>query len=165
MYRDNDETRVPFEPGAIVLPADLLPYASDWHGGQASALYSVLSTGRLYSWSVADGLAYELRDTGQDDERRAALKEWADDLLTVNPYAAGWLETPDPGNYLLAAVTDDGDTLCERCVRDASNPVYPASWRDGAGDGWGVVGWTTSGETDGLEYCAHCGRDWTGHGE
>lgn len=77
-----------------------------------------------------------------------------------NPFATGLADIPDSMGYALAAVTTDGGTLCERCVADPSNPVHidPSD-----NDGWGVVGWTHSGETDDPDYCDHCGREWTGH--
>ena len=79
-----------------------------------------------------------------------------------NPYAVGLVDVPDPWGASLAAVTDDGDTLCERCVVDPANPLHPD---DGSADGWGVVGWVTSRDTDGPDACGHCGREWTGHEE
>lgn len=79
---------------------------------------------------------------------------------TVNPYAAGTLPMPDARSYHVAAVLDDGETLCERCIRDATNPVHPD---DGSRDGWGIVGFTHSGEVDTVDHCAHCNAEWTGH--
>ena len=81
-----------------------------------------------------------------------------------NPYAAGLVDVPDVvGCYALAAVTDDGATLCERCVVDPSNPVHPANPEDRYPDGWGVAARITSGHLDGADWCDHCGREWTGH--
>ena len=83
-----------------------------------------------------------------------------------NPYAAGLVDVPDVvGGYALAAVTDDGATLCETCAVDPANPVHPAIPGDRYPDGWGVAAWITSGDLDGPEWCDHCGREWTGHEE
>lgn len=82
------------------------------------------------------------------------------DLELGNPYADGTVGTPDSLGYALAAVLEDGDTLCHACLRDPSSPVHPAGWSDG--DGWTVVGWTYSGECGEPEYCGHCGEEWTG---
>ena len=113
------------------------------------------------------GLARELRwvDAADvdDPDALAVYVEWAEQLESTNPYAAGYLPIPDPGSYMLAAVVDDGETVCETCVRDASNPLRPAESPAGhGGDGWVVIGWTHSGEVDTPEWCAHCGREWTG---
>ena len=145
-----------------------------WHGGQGSALYSAASCDGVVKWSTIRQLWLELSDAaadarGSDDatvtadaEPLAALAAWAGALAELNPYAAGYLPVPDPGSYMLAAITDDGGTLCERCTVDPSNPCHPSA--DGNdGDGWAIVGWSYSGEVDGQEWCDHCGREWTGH--
>lgn len=87
----------------------------------------------------------------------------------TNPYADGTYSTPDTGSYHPIALMDDGGTLCEHCVSDPKNPVYSvhdvdtANYPDGR-DGWCVVGWFSSGDTDSLAVCDHCGRviveDW-----
>lgn len=77
-------------------------------------------------------------------------------LADSNPYASGVIEVPNPfGGVSLFAVMDDGGTLCERCVTDPTNPVHPD---DDSRDGWGVVGWDTTGNTDSGVVCDHCGR-------
>lgn len=73
-----------------------------------------------------------------------------------NPYADGRIELPDVfGGVALFAIMDDGGTLCESCVRDETNPVHPD---DGSRDGWGVVGFDTTGNTDDGVQCDHCSK-------
>lgn len=71
--------------------------ATDWHGGQASALYSVSSTGKVWTSTVHD-LPGELRSITRDlafgdvfgpAEREdypelCAFREWADKLSDNN---------------------------------------------------------------------------------
>ena len=145
-----------------------------WHGGQGSALYSAASCDGVVRWSTVGRLACELSDAaadarGSDDpsvaadaEPLAELAAWAETLAETNPYAAGYLPVPDPWSYMLAAITDDGGTLCERCTVDPSNPCHPST-PGNDGDGWAIVGWVHSGDVEGQEWCAHCGREWTGH--
>ena len=161
-------------PSPIPLPPGARELFYDWHGGQGSALYSAASCDGVARWSTVGRLARELSDAatyahGSDDPTAAAdagplaaLAAWAGALEEVNPYAAGYLPVPDPCSYMLAAVTDDGGTLCERCTVDPSNPCHP-SGPDNDGDGWAIVGWIHSGELDGQDLCDHCGREWTGH--
>ena len=60
--------------------------------------------------------------------------------------------------YCWAAVTSDGDLLCEQCVRANYREVFRAT-RDHARTGWAVEGLTHSGEADEvIEQCAHCNR-------
>ena len=59
-----------------------------------------------------------------------------------------------PGGYELFAVMDDGGVLCCDCV--VANWVE-VSGSDGS-DGWGIIGWDHSGNTDDLVSCDHCGR-------
>ena len=144
-----------------------------WHGGQGSALYSAASCDGVVKWSTIRQLWLELSDAatdarGSDDpavaadaEPLAELAAWAETLAETNPYAAGYLPVPDSGSYMLAAVTDDGGTLCERCTVDPSNPCHPST-PGNDGDGWAIVGWCHSGELDGPDHCDHCGREWTG---
>lgn len=74
---------------------------------------------------------------------------------STNPYADG-TGIPDVfGGVALFAVMDDGGTLCESCVRDPSNPVHPFS---NPPDGWGVVGFDTTDNTDSGVTCDHCSR-------
>ena len=79
-----------------------------------------------------------------------------DDDAPVNQYPRD--KVPDCMGYLPIAVTDDGDTLCEQCVLDPTNPVHEAGPNDRHPDGWGVIGWTHSGECEDLTVCAHCNR-------
>ena len=161
-------------PSPLPLPHGARELFYAWHGGQGSALYSAASCDGVVKWSTVGRLACELSDAaadarGSDDatvtadaEPLAALAAWAEALAELNPYAAGYLPVPDPGSYMLAAVTDDGGTLCERCTVDPSNPCHPSA--DGNdGDGWAIAGWSHSGEVDGQDWCDHCGREWTGH--
>lgn len=63
------------------------------------------------------------------------------------------------GGYALFAITDDGDTLCETCVTDPTNPVHDVRERpDVWHDGWSVVGFDTTGNVEELPTCAHCGE-------
>ena len=59
-----------------------------------------------------------------------------------------------PGGYAIAYLMDDGEYLCPTCVIDKSNPVH----EDGENDGWKIVGYTTSADTDETLICAHCSR-------
>lgn len=80
-----------------------------------------------------------------------------DDDAPVNQYPVS--KVPDMfGGYMLMAITDDGDTLCEFCVIDPTNPVWESSPLASDGDGWGVVGWDSSASTDEGYNCAHCNR-------
>lgn len=72
----------------------------------------------------------------------------------VNQYPAEMI--PDLfGGHVLIAVMDDAGTLCESCVRDPQNPVHSG---EAGNDGWGIIGWSYSGETDDYTTCDHCGR-------
>lgn len=96
-------------------------------------------------------------------------------------------KVPDTMGYTPFAVMDDGDTICETCVLDPTNPVHDATVTtipcpadtDGDGDcafcarsktpgrhqasqtpdGWGVAGWDHSGNTDEGVTCAHCNKE------
>lgn len=57
-----------------------------------------------------------------------------------------------PGGYAMAYVMDDGEFLCATCVTDQSNPVH----EEGENDGWKIVGYTHTDETDEEMTCAHC---------
>lgn len=161
-------------PSPLPLPHGARELFYAWHGGQGSALYSAASCGEVRAWHVVGRLERELSDAaadarGSDDptvaadaEPLAELAAWAETLAETNPYAAGYLTVPDSGSYMLAAVTDDGGTLCESCTVNPGNPCHP-SGPGNDGDGWAIVGWIHSGEVDGQEWCDHCGREWTGH--
>lgn len=41
--------------------SELLDLCNDWHGGQTSAMYSVLSTGYIHDEAMLCGLASEMR--------------------------------------------------------------------------------------------------------
>ena len=58
------------------------------------------------------------------------------------------------GGVRLIAIMDDGESLCETCVRDQTNPVH----RGGDGDGWRIEGWTTTGDLEEPDHCAHCNK-------
>jgi hypothetical protein len=79
-----------------------------------------------------------------------------DDDAPTNQYSAD--KVPDCMGYIPIAVTDDGDTLCERCVQDPTNPVHEhdANVFSGEGDGWGIIGWIYDGECEFFIACAHC---------
>ena len=83
------------------------------------------------------------------------------DLYERNPFAADPSLVPEPyGCVALMALMDDGETLCEQCVRDPSNPVEDRRIDPHGGfyTGWGVVGFFTSGECEDGETCAHYNR-------
>lgn len=68
------------------------------------------------------------------------------------------------GGYVWAAVMDDGELLCERCVLENYRQVFRDT-RDGYRTGWNFAGLTNSGEADAGEFaiCAHCARTlWEG---
>ena len=63
------------------------------------------------------------------------------------------------GGYVWAGVSWDGELLCVPCLRGNYRQVFRAT-RDHAKDGFGLQGYTNSGEHDGpAEYCAHCGNE------
>ncbi len=78
--------------------------------------------------------------------------------MSDNFFASNPDQVPEPGGYNLIAVMDDGGTLCESCLTDASNPIHDARKLDKWHDGWGVIGWMTSGDTDEFTACDHCGN-------
>ena len=146
---------------AAALGADmplLVRLARDWHGGQASAAYSLASTGRVQSWGHLWQLWVELDSEDFLGADRSAVEHLAD-LYSSNPYASGVLPIPDAMGYTLFGVTDDGACLCEWCIRDASNPVHPAD--PSSVDGWGIAGWDCSANVDDDLRCDHCNRDLT----
>ena len=80
--------------------------------------------------------------------------------VSANPFANGYNVPDVVGGYSLWAMMDDGGQLCEWCATDPDNPVTDQT---GAGsnlwpDGWGLVGWFTSGDVDDAPACDHCGR-------
>lgn len=82
-----------------------------------------------------------------------------DDDAPVNQFPQD--QIPDPWSSTLIVVMDDGDTLCETCMRDPRNPVHDSRSPDESpygADGWGVVGFDYGGNTDEDTRCAHCNR-------
>ena len=56
------------------------------------------------------------------------------------------------------AVTDDGELLCVKCVRQNYREIV-ADTKGKVNTGWRVVGFTNSGDMEENETCAHCGKD------
>lgn len=86
------------------------------------------------------------------------MYDYSDDAPT-NQYPAD--KVPEAMGYTVFAVTDDGDTLCEPCVLDPTNPVHAhdSNRHASGGDGWGVIGWDHSGNVDTEPVtCCHCGK-------
>lgn len=107
------------------VPDEILEIAADWHGGQASELYAIASTGgltlnpaRTRFWSDADRLDF------QGDRWSRLAGELAD------PIAAGDIgpEWADRCRETADRLTDAAETLAEPWRHD------PA--RDGAGCSW-----------------------------
>lgn len=85
----------------------------------------------------------------------SAVKVSNNDDDATNQYPADLI--PDLfGGQVLIALMDDGGALCERCVRDETNPVHVAD-QDNR-DGWGIVGWDGSSNYEEHTACDHCGR-------
>lgn len=63
--------------------------------------------------------------------------------------------------YKWAAVMEDGELMCEPCVRGEYRQVFRATRGDaGANRDFKVIGLTHSGEHEGAaEHCAHCSRE------
>lgn len=83
------------------------------------------------------------------------MYNYGDDAPT-NQYPVN--DIPDAMGYALIAYTDDGDMLCEVCVRESTNPVHKSEMGEYTGDGWGVIGWGHSGDTDTCFDCGHCNK-------
>lgn len=63
------------------------------------------------------------------------------------------------GGYIFAAVCNDGELLCESCVRSNYRLVLRATnFPTKAVGDWQVVGLTNSGESEEQENCVHCGK-------
>ena len=62
------------------------------------------------------------------------------------------------GGYVWAAVMDDGELLCTRCVRENYRQVYRDT-RARTRTGWCCEGITHSGEWETAENCCHCNRE------
>jgi len=59
-----------------------------------------------------------------------------------------------PGGYERFAITDDSGVLCHACCKAELSIIrqsYP-------GDGWHVIGASSTCEDDGHVYCDHCNR-------
>jgi hypothetical protein len=80
----------------MVFPIDASPelvaFCTDWHDGQWSSMYSVLSTGQIHSADYLRGLASELRAVRRmvdkstvafDGDREAWLEQFSVLLATV----------------------------------------------------------------------------------
>ena len=59
-----------------------------------------------------------------------------------------------PGAYEKYAITDDGGTLCRKCVYD-NRQLCAEAYR---GDGWYIVALGLVEHVDDIFYCDHCGR-------
>ena len=63
----------------IVAPYRLIILCEHWHSGQASAMYSVLSTGRIMNRDILVSLSCELVGLiRQSDKESSAFKDYAD---------------------------------------------------------------------------------------
>ena len=62
-----------------------------------------------------------------------------------------------PGAYARRVVLDDGETLCNECLRGEYRELYRAT-RDQDGNGWEVIGEFVHWEGAPL-FCAHCGAE------
>ena len=110
--------------------------------------------------TLTEMMGYVVNDS---DDPEAVILDYASDeealrLLPylTNRYLPRWI--PEPGLGSLIAVLDDGDSLCEKCVRHSDTPVH----RWGSPDGWQIVAWTTTGESDEAELCCHCSETLVG---
>ena len=57
--------------------------------------------------------------------------------------------------YVWAAIMDDGDLMCERCVRANYRAVFRAT-RDWLRDGWTFAGLMCEDEAETTDECCHC---------
>lgn len=122
----------------------------------------VAPDGRRIEWAGSAGQIEDRARTfnlyHRGPEGSAYTIQFASADLIVNEYPQD--EIPEPGGYNLIAVMDDGDVLCEWCVRDPFNPIEDRRKDHHAGGytGWGLVGWSTTGDTDSYTVCANCNR-------
>ena len=63
-----------------------------------------------------------------------------------------------PGGYLLAAVMNDGESVCPDCVRENYRTIAHST-RHEMRDGWQCIGLECAANVDSMGLCAHCGRD------
>ena len=71
-----------YEEFPIIAPYRLITLCEHWHNGQASAMYSVLSTGRIVNREILVSLSCELSRLARDITR----EENEDDYDTVVHY-------------------------------------------------------------------------------
>lgn len=69
------------------------------------------------------------------------------------------------GGYRWAMICDDGDLICESCVRTEYRQIYQASRDSGTANGWRCVGIMNSGESETTESCANCNAVIWEHGQ
>jgi|SRR6185369_9787851 len=62
----------------IEAPIQLVSVCREWHGGQASSMYSVLSTGVVYDEATLIGLTSELRSALRASKGSTIIAEWLD---------------------------------------------------------------------------------------
>lgn len=67
-----------------------------------------------------------------------------------HPYA--W-----PGGYPVYTVLSDGSMLCRECARDNFRQICSDTY--GYNTGWRAYGADVLWETEGGEYCGHCGEE------
>lgn len=61
-----------------------------------------------------------------------------------------------PGGYEIFFVTDDGGTLCSPCVEKEWDGCIADAYPN---DGWNIVGFDHTGNTDEAVTCDHCNRE------
>lgn len=59
--------------------------------------------------------------------------------------------------YVWAAMMDDGELVCEPCVRQEYTQIYKSTYAK-AGNGWQCIGVVGSHEEAEAAYCAHCNK-------
>lgn len=130
--------------------------ATEWNYWAARFGRRILTTD---SQGFVSQYRYASEDEAKTDFAEMCDAYWRDS--SENDYATGRAEIPETLSYSPYAVMDDGGVLCEHCVRDADNPVHDETSRgdsDRRADGWGVVGWGHSGDSDETVTCDHCNR-------
>lgn len=61
------------------------------------------------------------------------------------------------GGYVWAAIMDDGELVCSKCVDSEYDIIYRSTYSR-IRSGWMCVGVTYSGESETDESCSHCYR-------
>jgi hypothetical protein len=90
--------------GKIEIPAEFASIAANWHGGQASMLYAVASTGSLSRGSIRP----QVRDYDTGAGRQADDAEWIHGLAeTLSSELSDCLHMIDMGND----IDGDRDTI------------------------------------------------------